>query len=310
MTFGLGGFTIKEASLIMKRILVTGATGFVGNAVVASLNKNGYKPVALVREGSEGKLEHDAEIVYGDVLDKDSLLSALDGVHAVIHLVGIIREFPKKGVIFQAMHYQASKNMAEAAKEKGVKRFIHMSANGTRENGVSDYHKTKYTAEQEVKANGLDFTIFRPSLVYGPKDAFINMLVSFMKKTPAFSYFGDGSYPMAPIFVEDVAECFVRAIANDSTIGMIYPLCGSEVFTYKQVLKMVSKAIGRNHILLPVPEFAVSMGICIFGKTDWFPITRDQFIMLTEGNVCDNHDAFKILKVDRANFFEKIDSYL
>jgi len=172
------------------------------------------------------------------------------------------------------------------------------------------YHITKQRGEDAVKAAGLDYTIFRPSLIYGPGDEFINMLVKFMKMTPVFSYFGDGSYPMAPIYVGDVAECFVKAIDSPATVGMIYPLCGKENFTYKQVLKMVGKAIGKNMILVPVPEFAISMGISIFGGTSWFPITRDQFIMLTEGNICDHDDAFNVLKVDRESFFDKIDSYL
>lgn len=294
----------------MKRVLVTGATGFVGNEIVASLIKHGYTPVALVREGSETKLEHEAEIVNGDVLDKESLKNALKDIYAVIHLVGIIREIPSKGVTFENMHHIATKNMSEAAAEEGVKRYIQMSANGTRQNAVSDYHKTKQKGEEAVKAAGLDFTIFRPSLIYGPSDEFINMLVKFMKLTPVFSYFGDGSYPMAPIYVGDVAECFVKAIDNKAAVGMTYPLCGKKDYTYKQVLKLVAKAIDKNIILVPVPEFAVSFGITLFGKSSWFPITRDQFIMLTEGNVCAMDDAFNVLNVDRSDFFEKIDSYL
>jgi len=294
----------------MKRVLVTGATGFVGNAVIHSLVRNGYTPVALVRSGSEHKLEYNAEIVHGDILDKESLVQALDGIYAVIHLVGIIREFPKKNITFENMHHVATKNIVKATVQSGIKRYIHMSANGTRQDAVSEYHITKQKAEDVVKASGLDFTIFRPSLIYGPSDSFINMLVSFMEKTPIFSYFGDGSYPMQPIYVDEVAECFVRAIDNTATKGMIYPLCGKNVYTYKEVLTLVSKAIGKNHILLPVPEFAISMGISMFGKSDWFPITRDQFIMLTEGNTCECNDATKILKVDLCDFFEKIDSYL
>ncbi|PLX67554.1 MAG: complex I NDUFA9 subunit family protein [Denitrovibrio sp.] len=294
----------------MKRVLVTGATGFVGNAVINSLIKNGFSPVALVRQGSEDKLEQKCEIAYGDILDKNSLIKALDDIYAVIHLVGIIREFPRKSVTFENMHTIATNNIVQASVEKGVRRYIHMSANGTRQNAVSEYHITKQKAEDIVKSSGLEYTIFRPSLIYGPSDSFINMLVSFMKKTPIFSYFGDGSYPMQPIYVDEVAECFVRSIENEKTVGMIYPLCGQNVYTYKEVLKMVSKAIGRNHLLLPVPEFAISTGISLFGKTDWFPITRDQFIMLTEGNVCDCNDATKILKVDLCDFYEKIDSYL
>ena len=294
----------------MKRVLVTGATGFVGNEVPKSLSKHGYAPVALVRKGSEHKLRSEAETVFGDVLDKESLINALDGIYAVINLVGIIREVPSKGVTFENMHYLASANTAQTAKEKGVKRFIQMSANGTRKDAVSQYHITKQKGEDAVKAAGLNYTIFRPSLIYGPHDSFINMLVRFMKMTPVFSYFGDGSYPMAPVYVGDVADCFVKAIDTPDTSGMIYPLCGKEEFTYKHLLRLVAKAIDKNIILLPVPEFAVKAGIALFGRTNWFPITKDQFIMLTEGNVCSTDDAFRILKVDRCNFFSKIDSYL
>ncbi|ADD69207.1 NAD-dependent epimerase/dehydratase [Denitrovibrio acetiphilus DSM 12809] len=294
----------------MKRVLVTGATGFVGNAVLASLNKHGYVPVALVRHGSENKLKHSVEMVKGDVMDKASLLKALEGIYAVVHLVGIIREYPSRGVTFEKMHHTATKNIVEAAAEMGIKRYIHMSANGTRLNAVSDYHITKQLAEDEVKNSGLDYTIFRPSLVYGQDDSFINMLAGYMKRTPVFSYFGDGSYPMQPVFVGDVAECFVKAIDNQSTTKMIYPLCGKNVYTYKHLLRLVGKALGKNIILLPVPEFAIKTGISLFGKANWFPITKDQFIMLTEGNTCSSDDAFKILKVERSDFYEKISSYL
>jgi len=294
----------------MKKVLVTGATGFVGNAVVRSLVSNGYAPVALVREGSESKLDSTAEIVYGDVLDKKSLLKAMEGVYAVINLVGIIREIPSKNVTFDLLHRQSAENAAEAASAMGIKRFIHMSANGTRKNAVSTYHITKQKGEDAVKNSGVEYTIFRPSLIYGPGDSFINMLVKFMKMTPVFSYFGDGSYPMAPVAVEDVAECFVRSIDSPSTERMVYQLCGEEVFTYKELLKLVSDAIDKKIILVPVPEFAVSAAISVFGRASWFPITRDQFIMLTEGNTCESDDAFKILNVERHKFFEKISSYL
>jgi len=136
------------------------------------------------------------------------------------------------------------------------------------------------------------------------------MLAGYMRSTPVFSYFGNGSYPMQPVYVDEVADCFVKAIDNPATNGMIYPLCGKNVYTYKELLKLVGKALGKNMILLPVPEFAISLGISLLGKADWFPITRDQFIMLTEGNTCTSDDAYKILKVDRCDFAEKIKIYL
>jgi NADH dehydrogenase len=294
----------------MKKVLVTGASGFVGNAVIRSLTEHGYTPVAFIRKGSEDKLKSNAEIRYGDILDKSSISEALTDIYAVIHLVGIIREIPSKSVTFINMHSAASQNIAEACAEKNVGRIVHMSANGTRQNAVSMYHITKYEGESAVKKSGLNYTIFRPSLIYGEDDSFINMLASFIRKTPVFSYFGDGSYPMQPIHVDEVAQCFVRAIDNSSTYGMTYPLCGKNVYTYKELLKLVGKALGKNLILVPVPEFAVSAGISIFGGFDWFPITKDQFTMLKEGNICECNDALKILDVKPCDFFEKISSYL
>jgi NADH dehydrogenase len=294
----------------MKKVLITGATGFVGNAVLESLNRHGYTPYALVRRGSEKKLGQPAIEIFGDVLDSDSLNKAMKGMDAVIHLVGIIREFPRKWITFENMHTRASENVATAAAENGVKRFIHMSANGTRENAVSMYHITKCRGENAVSTKGLDYTIFRPSLIYGQQDTFINMLAEYMKKTPVFSYFGDGSYPMQPVYVQDVADCFVKAIDNPETVGKTYSLCGPDAVTYKELLKMISRVLGKSHLLLPVPEVFIRAAIGMFGKTDWFPITKDQFIMLTEGNVCADDSAFKVLGVERHKLEETVRSYL
>ncbi|MGE4268536.1 MAG: complex I NDUFA9 subunit family protein [Deferribacterales bacterium] len=294
----------------MKKVLITGATGFVGNAVIESLNRHGYTPYALIRRGSEKKLKHPAVELYGDVLDHVSLTKAMHGMDAVIHLVGIIREFPRKWVTFENMHTRASENVASAAAECGVKRFIHMSANGTRENAVSMYHITKCRGENAVMTKGLDYTIFRPSLIYGPQDTFINMLAGYMKKTPVFSYFGNGSYPMQPIYVQDVADCFVKAIETPETIGKTYSLCGPDAVTYKELLQMISRVLGKSHLLLPVPEVFIKAAIGMFGKTDWFPITKDQFIMLTEGNVCPEDSAFTTMGIERHKLEETVKGYL
>ncbi len=294
----------------MRKILVTGATGFVGNAVIDSLNRHGYAPVALVRKGSEKKLEYPAEIVNGDVLDKDSLSKALKDIDAVIHLVGIIREYPKKGVTFARMHTEATENITSAMAEKGMRRYVHMSANGTRENAVSMYHITKYNAEQAVKYHNIDYTIFRPSLIYGPGDTFINMLAGYMRSAPAFTYFGDGSYPMMPVYVRDVADCFVKALDNEETYDKTYHLCGEDLITYKELLRMISRSLKRKHLLIPVPEIFIKAGLALFGRSDWFPMTKDQFTMLTEGNTCSDSTAFKLLDVKRHRLEETVSSYL
>lgn len=294
----------------MKRVLVTGATGFVGNEVINALNMRGYAPVALIRKGSEDKLKYRCEKVYGDVLKPETIDSAMQGIYAVIHLVGIIREIPSKGITFEAMHTQATENVTAAAVRNGIKRYLHMSANGTRENAVSMYHITKFDAERSVISKDLDYTIFRPSLIFGKYDTFINMLASYIKKTPVFSYFGDGSYPMQPIYVQDVANCFVNSIDNNETFGRIFCLCGDETVTYKQLLSMISQTLKRNTVFVPVPEMFINAGISLLGGFSWFPITKDQFIMLKEGNTCLDSTAFDIIGVKRNSLEKTIRSYL
>ncbi|MCX8085032.1 MAG: complex I NDUFA9 subunit family protein [Calditerrivibrio sp.] len=295
----------------MKKIFITGATGFVGTEILNKLLEEGYFVKALIRGSKRPKINHPhLETVVGDVLNYQSLDDGIKGTDAVIHLVGIIREYPAKGVTFENMHYIATKNVLDAAKKNHITRFIHMSANGTRENAVSNYHKTKYKAEEYIKASGLTYTILRPSLIYGENDSFINMLNSFMKLTPIFSYFGDGSYPMQPVSVKEVAEIFVKAIDNEATFNKTFSVCGKQVFTYKELLKTIMEVTGRHRLLLPVPEVFVNIGASLFGSFPWFPITKDQFIMLKEGNVCNNDEIFKITGVTHLDFKDELKKYL
>jgi len=291
----------------MKKVFVTGGTGFVGSYVISRLIEKGVHVKALVRN----KASHpDAEAVRGDILRPETYSDSLKDVDAVINLVGIIREFPSKGITFENMHYIAAKNVADAAKTAGVSRFIHMSANGTRKNAVSGYHITKYMAEEYIKESGLDFTIFRPSLIYGKGDSFISMLAGYMRKTPVFTYFGDGSYPMQPVSVYEVADAFTEAVFRDSSIGKTYPLCGNRVYSYKELLIEIAAAMNKNITLIPVPEVFIKAGIALFGGFSFFPITKDQFTMLKEGNTCPEMTAFSELGIEFRNFSEEIKKYI
>jgi NADH dehydrogenase len=213
-------------------------------------------------------------------------------------------------VTFEKMHFEATKNIVDIASKYSIKRFVHMSANGTRQDAVSNYHKTKYMAEEYVKSKIKNYTIFRPSVIYGPGDIFINMLNRFMKLTPFFSYFGDGSYKMQPVSVFEVAELFVNALTNENSLAKTYSVCGNKVLTYKQILKLIMSVTKRRVLLFSVPEFIISALVKLFGKTTWFPITIDQFIMLVEGNTCDDDSCFRDLNVEKRDIEEVLKGYL
>lgn len=272
------------------RVFVTGGTGFVGQEVLRQLVAEGHRVRALIREGSEHKLaQHEqVETVPGDVNDAASLESGLADCDAVIHLVGIIREFPSRGVTFERLHVEATRYMLAAAQKQQVARFLHMSANGSREAANTTYHRTKWLAEEAVRASGLAWTIFRPSLIFGRHDQFINMLASQIRMLPAVPVIGDGSYRLSPVAVEDVASGFVRALSNKGSEGESYCCGGTEVLSYDQLLDAVARALGHKPpIKLHHPLWLMQPMIRMLEGISAFPITRDQLAMLLEGNVCD-----------------------
>lgn len=292
-------------------IFLTGASGFVGKEILKRLLEKDYNVFALVRDEKKLNITHEnLTLVNGDILKVDTYKNALSNCDAIINLVGIIREYPKRGITFYKLHFEATKNLVDLAKQFHIKRFIQMSANGTRENAASNYHKTKYMAENYVIKSDLDYTIFRPSVVYGPGDEFINMLNSMIKRTFLFTYFGDGGYKMQPVSVYEVAELFVNAIENRNTFKKIYSVCGNKVLTYKELLQLIIRITNKKVFLFSIPEIFISIFVKIFGNTTFTPITTDQFIMLKEGNICKDDNIFNELGVRQLPIEDVLKSYL
>ena len=269
------------------KVFVAGGTGFVGTHLIGELRSNGYSVVTLTHERSRGG-EQGIDVVRGDVLDRSSVTAAMKGCEAAINLVGIIREFAGKGITFQRLHVEATRNMVAAAKEAGIRRYLQMSALGTRKDAVSDYHKSKYLAEEEVRESGLEWTIFRPSLVFGPKDLFINMLADQLRKCPLIPVIGDGSSRMQPIHVDDVARCFVPALERPETVGQVYDLCGPDRFPYLQLLEVIAKVLGKSGVTtVGTPLGLIKLMVPLLQKIPAFPLTSDQLQMLLEESICD-----------------------
>ncbi|MFP5504011.1 MAG: complex I NDUFA9 subunit family protein [Candidatus Sericytochromatia bacterium] len=274
------------------RVFVTGLTGFVGSFVGRALLEAGHEVVALVRLGSEpklGDLEHRVTIVHGDVNQVRSLEAGMAGCDAVINLVGIIKEVPGKGVTFEKLHWEATRHLVDAAKAQGIGRFLQMSANGVKPEGTG-YQVTKHRAEEYLKASGLAWTIFRPSVVFGEPDGrmnFVTELAAPMRFAPAFPIFGDGDFPMQPVAATDVALAFARALTSPAAVGKTYCLGGARTLTYKEVARTIARALGREHLaLVSVPLPFVQVGVSLGEHVPHFPITRDQLAMLVEGNAC------------------------
>lgn len=299
------------------KVFLTGATGFVGKGMLARLREEGHDAVCLVRPGSETKLgRHDeaaGKITYAaaDLFHPDSLREAMAGCDAVIHLVGIIREQPRKGITFPRIHIEGTRNVVEAAKQAGVSRFVHMSALGARENATSAYHKTKYAAEQIVIASGIPFVIFRPSVIFGPGDEFVNMLADLVR-LPVTPVLGSGAYPLQPVARETVADVFVQALSSPSAANQIFETGGPEAITYEHILDHIGAAIGKRSVRkIHIPLSLMKPVINIMEGFPFFPITNTQLTMLLEGNACKNSEPlYTTFDTPKIEFRQGISQYL
>jgi len=272
----------------MARVFLTGGTGFVGRAVIQALRAEGLVVRCLVRRGSERDLKGLGAIerIEGDVLERRGLDADISGCDAVIHLVGIIREHPAQGTTFERIHVQGTRNVLDATAAAGVRRYVHMSALGTRSGARSRYHQTKWAAEESVRASGLAWTIFRPSIIYGRGDGFVTMLARMVRRLPVVPVIGSGRGRLRPVPVEQVAEVFARSVRMPVTEKQTFDVVGRDPVTMLELLDIVGAAVGRQHVRkLHVPLGIMRPLAALLHRAPGFPITPDQLRMLEEDNV-------------------------
>jgi NADH dehydrogenase len=275
-----------------KKILVTGANGFVGSHLIRGLAKAGHSVRAMVlRDSMKKDVEAEGiEPVVGNVTKIDTLYSAMEGCDAVIHLVGIIQ--PGPGYTFQSIHTEGTRNVVDAAKDSGdIKHFIYQSALGTREDAVSEYHKTKYEAEQLTKGSGLNWTITRPSIIYGPGDGFTSRLRDVIRMSPFVPVIGPGEGMLQPIFIKDLVDAIVKVVYNKDWFGRYVEMGGPEKLTFDEIVVKLKDALGTIKPTLHVPIWFVRPAATVMEKIlPHPPVTNDQLTMLEEDNICSMGD--------------------
>jgi NADH dehydrogenase len=294
------------------RVLITGASGFVGNWVVVELLARGHEVRCLVRPGSEGKLKaaDRVAVFLGDVLDEAAVNQAVQGCEAVVHLVGIIREFPRRGITFERLHVEATKNVVDAAKAAGVQRYLHMSALGARPEPADPYHITNFRADEYVMASGLTYTIFRPSVIYGPEDKAFNLLVRQIKTFRVVPVIGKGLYQMQPVPVWTVAQAFALALELPQTENRIYEVGGPEPLTFNALIDSLAFEVRRRILKIHLPVWPFRLAAYILGRFAWFPISSGQIRMLLEGNTCDPAPFYQDFGLTPISFKDGLIRYL
>jgi NADH dehydrogenase len=268
------------------RVALIGGTGFVGGYLTDALLRAGHDVRALVRQGSEHKLTADGvTVVTGELGDGGALRELISGCDAVIYNVGLLREFPRRGITFEATQFQGVVDTVECMQATGVRRLLLMSAIGVKDPGTK-YQSTKYRAEQHALASGLDVTVLRPSVIFGdPRGTmeFATQLHRDMVRPPlpAVSFAG---VRMSPVAAIDVADAFVATLSRDDTVGRTIEIAGPEILDWKTLVERVAAAVGRRKILLPMPIWLMRIGATLFDWISFYPVTRDQLTMLVEGN--------------------------
>jgi NADH dehydrogenase len=303
----------------MKRVCVLGGTGFVGRHVVHRLHKHGYQVRVVTRDLARNRdlrVMPGVEVVEGTPLRKADLDKHLADADAVINLVGILDERrrgrndlpPERRGDFHTVHVELPRMVVKAAKRHGVRRVLHMSANGADPIGPSKYQRSKGLGAQIVREAGeasdaagergwldgpkltrgehLDVTLFEPSIIFGEGDSFFTRFAKLVRRIPFAFPISPGETRFAPVWVEDVAEAFASAVGDPRTYGQTYELCGPHEYTFADLIRFVAEMEGVNRKVIPLPRWMGWVQAYVLEHLPGRIMTRDQFRTLLEDNVC------------------------
>lgn len=300
------------------KVLVTGGTGFIGTHLVNALHRRRHAVGVLARDpaSTHNRYNHPVEAVRGNVLDPASLGPACAGRDAVIHLVGIIHE--KGEQTFDRMHREAVENVVAAVRAAGVRRYLHTSAMGAAEDAPSVYARTKAAGERAVRDAGLDATIFRPSIVFGPGDGFVSLLAPIVGRSPVFiPVIGPGTTRFMPVSVYDLARVFCDALEKPETVGKIFEVGGPDMLTLNEIYREIAAAVGKPR--KPLLHLPLWYGRFLAAGFEWAarrgllpapPLTRDQLKSLSRDNIADISETDRVFGGPWRPFREGIREYL
>ena len=269
-------------------VLVTGATGFVGRRVVRELQAHHHDVRCLVHTPGRERLfpDRSVEVHYGSIFDRPALTEAFYHVDAVIHLVGIIRE--TRSTSFDQVHREGLVNVITVASEANIKHLLHVSAIGATNNPEYAYLSSKWRGEQELIESGLPYTIFRPSVMFGEGDEFVNSLAGMLRSAPVMPIIGSGRNRFQPIAVEDVAKCLALSVGREDLKDRTIELGGPEQLSYNEMVSVVARTLGSRRLRIHVPVWMMYIAAAIMQRLlPRAPITTDQLRMVSLRNVAE-----------------------
>ena len=271
-------------------ICVLGGTGFVGTEITTRLVRQGHWvriPTRSAGHGQHLRVLSTVELVTANVHDSRTLGQLLSGMDVVINLVGILNESGR--ATFQAAHTDLAAKLIAAARGAKVRRLLQMSAAGAdRDHGPSRYLRSKGEAEALIRAAAahLDFTIFRPSVIFGPRDSLTNRFAALLRLPGSFLPLARSQARFAPVYVGDVADAFVRVLEDRESFGETYELCGPDVLTLEQVVRMTAAVAQLPCRILRLPDALGRLQAVLLGMVPGKPFSIDNFRSLTIDSIC------------------------
>lgn len=274
-------------------VLMIGGSGFVGSYIAAQLCRSGHRVIIPTRHRERMRswllMLPNVTLVQTDVMDRRVLPQLVLGCSAVINLVGILQGSERA---FERAHYDLTCEVLEACRATGVKRYLHMSALGADANGPSMYLRSKGRAEDTVRASHEDWTIFRPSVIFGEGDQFLSLFAGLLKTFPIMPLAGAHAR-FQPVWVQDVAAAFVHALTQPAWIGKSFDLAGPRVYTLAALLRYVGDLTGHPRKIVPLPHWAAELQAFALSLLRNPPMSSDNLKSMTVDNV--SNQAFPLI---------------
>jgi uncharacterized protein YbjT (DUF2867 family) len=276
-----------------KIVALAGGSGFIGRAIARRLIAGGGTKVrVLTRNPESARARLDipgVEFVAADIAQPASLKDALKDVSTIVDTIqfdGYPVENPRRGLTFERIDYGGTVALIEAAKRVGVGQFIYISGAAADENSTHPAFRAKGRAERAIRESGLTYTIFRPSLVYGPEDKVVNGLARAIRFAPIFGVPGTGRQKVQPVLVDDLAACVMLAVSGRGRNGT-YDVGGPDLMTFDEMMRIIMDASGHRRLLFHIPENIMRAVGGMLEKLPKPPLSRDAVTFVTADNACD-----------------------
>lgn len=273
------------------KVLVVGGSGFIGTNLCRELKSRGHEVTALSRSPSSEDLPSGVNKVMGNVTAYDSIKESFEGMDAVYNLVALSPLFKPSGgnEMHDKIHRQGTENVVRAAEKHDVGHLVHMSALGADPDGPTAYIRAKGRAEEIVTESVLEWTVFRPSVVFGDGGEFVSFTK--MLAPPYVSVLpGGGKTRFQPIWVGDLVPMMSDAVEDETHVGQVYEIGGPDKMTLAEIAKLIHKSDGRSTTIVPLPMGLAKIGLTVAGSVPGFPMGADQYRSLKFDNVTDDND--------------------